>query len=141
MINLTYKKEKSVITGGAESLYLSKIENGKPDTVRFNFSGIERGVLILGTEKHRFSSGTLDIPFTELATGLYMPRVAVGCELIFASHFIKDGSEIKNAPISEGAYEKIRIAVAMLEQEISCLKSEVASLKDAIRGKELLKFN
>ena len=141
MIILTYKKEKSVITGGEESLYLSKIEGGMPDTVRLRFLGIERGALILGEKKYRFSSGVLDIPFSELDSGIYMPRVAIGCELIYATHFIKDGSEIKNAPISEGAYEKIRLAVLMLESELEKVRAEVDHHSEAIRGKKLLKFN
>ena len=141
MIILTYQKEKSVITGGVQSLYLSKIEGGLPDTVRFRFPGMERGVLMLSEEKYRFSSGTVDIPFSALDFGIHMPRVAAGCELIYATHFIKDGSEIKHAPISEGAYENIRLAVLTLEAELEKVKSEVAYHREAIRGKELLKFN
>lgn len=141
MINLIYKKERSIITGDAESFYLEKITEGTPDTVRFHFTGTDRGVLILGEERYRFSSGTVDIPFSALGAGLHMPRVAVGCELIFATHFVKDGSEIKNAPISEGAYEKLRLAFTLLEGEVITLREEVASLREAMRGRELLKFN
>ena len=141
MIKLTYKHEHSRIGGEHSAYLLESITNSTPDSVQFIFSDVQRATLILGDRKYKITGGICTVELGELTEGIHFPRVAIGCELIAATAFMREGTEIKRAPLDEGVYERLRLTLAVLETEVTALREEVAYLGEQIRGKSLLNFD